>query len=278
MGLRIKNKRKFILANVIVIFLLICTVVGFFTIVGKIVGFFKGGEDAPQPTPSAAATSVQPAGASGNDDQKQDQKDQKDQKGEEGTVDASTLNSNLVLVNKTHTLSSDYEPGDLVTVSGTTGLRGTRDTQMRKEAAEALTKLFEAADADGITLYCTSGYRSYALQEEVYQENIAMEGSESAANQLSAKPGQSEHQTGLVMDVTSESVDMELVEAFADTEEGQWVKDHSHEYGFIIRFPKGKEEITGYAYEPWHLRYVGTEAAAAMYESGQTLEEYLGQN
>ena len=267
MGLRIRNKRKFIASSVIVIFLLVCMLVGFFTIIGKIAGLFKKESGEPQPSPSAAVTSVAPSTSvdNGKDNQAAP------------TVDPSTLDSNLVLVNKTHTLPEDYEPKDLVTVSSDEGLRGTRETQMRKEAADALVKLFDGADADGITLYCTSGYRSYALQQEVYQENIAMEGSESAANQLSAKPGESEHQTGLVMDVTAESVNMELVESFIDTAEGQWLRDHCHEYGFIIRFLKGKEEITGYAYEPWHLRYVGTEAAAAMHESGQTLEEYLGQ-
>ena len=140
-----------------------------------------------------------------------------------------------------------------------------------------MTRMFEAADEDGITLYCTSGYRSYALQEEVYQENINIEGSEEKANEISAKPGESEHQTGLVMDVTSESVNMELIEGFIDTEEGQWVRDHCHEYGFVVRFLKGKEDVTGYHYEPWHLRYVGTEPAAEMHEKNLTLEEYLEQ-
>ena len=265
MGLRIKNRKQFILSSLILIFMIICMVVGFFTIVGRIVGLFKKEPVDPQPSPSAAVTSVQPSDS--------------DQSGknETTTVDPSTLDSNLVLVNKTHVLSSDYEPADLVVVSGDNALRGTRETKMRKEAADALTRMFEAADEDGITLYCTSGYRSYALQEEVYQENVNMEGSEEKANEISAKPGESEHQTGLVMDVTSESVNMELIEGFIDTEEGQWVRDHCHEYGFVVRFLKGKEDVTGYHYEPWHLRYVGMEPAAEMHEKNLTLEEYLEQ-
>ncbi len=98
---------------------------------------------------------------------------------------------------------------------------------------------------------------------------------EAEANTFSARPGQSEHQTGLCTDVSSPSVNYQLTTDYADTEEGRWLAEHCHEYGFIIRFPLGKEEITGYQYEPWHIRYVGTEAAAYIHQEQITLEEYL---
>src|SRR5699024_5685972 len=110
-------------------------------------------------------------------------------------------------------------------------------------------------------------------QVTLFNDYAAVEGEE-AANRYSAKPGESEHQTGLTMDVTSQSFGFQLGEAFGETEEGKWLKDHAHEAGFIIRYPEGKEDITGYVYEPWHIRYLGKEMATYVYESGLTYEEY----
>ena len=119
-----------------------------------------------------------------------------------------------------------------------------------------------------------SGFRSYERQKDVFAQNVKKLGEETA-RRVSATPGQSEHQTGLAMDVTSPEIDFKLTTEFEKTREGKWVLENAHKYGFIIRYPKGKEAITGYDYEPWHLRYVGKEHAAYMKEHNLTLEEYL---
>ncbi len=146
---------------------------------------------------------------------------------------------------------------------------------MRPEAAKALEELFAGAAEDGMTLYATSGFRSYATQKAIFNRKLEYM-SEEAANKISAKPGYSEHQTGLAMDVEGESTKhIGLEEEFGDSPEGIWLAAHCHEYGFIIRYPKGKTDITGYIYEPWHIRYVGKEAAQEITDLGVTFEEYI---
>lgn len=128
-----------------------------------------------------------------------------------------------------------------------------------------------AADAksQGLNIYISSGYRSYATQSSIYQDNVTRYG-EAMADSFSARPGYSEHQTGLAIDVNT------IDDSFAGTPEARWLADHAHEYGFIIRYPEGKENITGYQYKPWHIRYLGIDTATAVSNSGLTLEEYLG--
>ncbi|SFC22409.1 D-alanyl-D-alanine carboxypeptidase [Alkalibacterium subtropicum] len=179
-----------------------------------------------------------------------------------------------VLVNKQYSLPEEYVPENLVTVEVPTVLPNPEIKQMRQVAADALKEMFDAAEAEGIILHARSGYRSYNTQVQLFR-NYASNHGEEAANKYSARAGESEHQTGLVMDVTSESVNLQITSAFGATEEGQWVKENAHEFGFIIRYPEGKSEITGYVYEPWHLRYLGEELATDVYESGLTYEEYL---
>ena len=146
---------------------------------------------------------------------------------------------------------------------------------MRPEAAAALEDLFEAAAQDGITLYATSGYRSYSTQKAIFERKLERM-DEIQANASVAKPGYSEHQTGLAMDIEGETTKgTGLTEAFGESPEGIWTAEHCAEHGFIIRYPKGKTNITGYIYEPWHLRYVGKEAAAEITELGVTFEEYI---
>ena len=146
---------------------------------------------------------------------------------------------------------------------------------LRPEAAAALEDLFEAAAQDGITLYATSGYRSYSTQKAIFERKLERM-DEKQANASVAKPGYSEHQTGLAMDIEGETTKgTGLTEAFGESPEGIWMAEHCAEYGFIIRYPKGKTSITGYIYEPWHLRYVGKEAAAEITELGVTFEEYI---
>ncbi|MBB6672118.1 M15 family metallopeptidase [Cohnella nanjingensis] len=178
-----------------------------------------------------------------------------------------------ILVNKQKSLDADYAPEDLVRVDVPTVLKSEEVNQLRKEAADALKALFAGAETAGFKLYARSGYRSYKTQTALFAGYVKNHG-EKEANRFSARAGQSEHQTGLAMDITSDSVSLQLSEDFGDTEEGQWVREHAPEYGFIVRYPKGKEDITGYMYEPWHLRYLGTKLAADVARSGLTYDEY----
>lgn len=179
-----------------------------------------------------------------------------------------------VVVNKNRFLSSDYIPEDLVRVNVPTQLENPEVNQMRKIAADRLYELFEGAKKEGFTLVARSGYRSYNTQDILYRSIVKSKG-QAYADRYSAKPGTSEHQTGLAMDITSKGVNFQLSEDFGKLPEGIWVKENAHKYGFIIRYPKGKEKIVGYEYEPWHIRYVGVELATKIYESGLTVEEYF---
>lgn len=147
---------------------------------------------------------------------------------------------------------------------------------LRSVAAEAIENLFAAAESNGIELIGVSGYRSYETQQVVFASNVEKYGSRKAANQVSAIPGQSEHQTGLTMDVSSKSFGYRLSTAFGSTKAGQWLAANAWKYGFIIRYKKGTKAITGYSYEPWHIRYVGKKAAEVIHKNEITLEQYLG--
>lgn len=180
-----------------------------------------------------------------------------------------------VLVNKEYALPPDYIPEDLTIPNiPFESTEFSEKQQMRQEAASAIEKLFEAArEEKRLNLYGISGYRSYIRQEEIYNNNLATKGEEHT-NQYSAKPGHSEHQTGLVMDVSTPSISNRLEEVFEATPEGKWLAANSYRYGFIIRYPKDKTDITGYSYEPWHLRYVGEALAKELHDNNLTLEEY----
>ncbi|CAI6084057.1 hypothetical protein PAECIP112173_04164 [Paenibacillus sp. JJ-100] len=195
------------------------------------------------------------------------------------TIDSQSVVTNAqamtVIVNKQRSLPEGYEPSDLVEPDVPFSFDGPHEKrQMRKEAAEALEKLFAGAKADGIELRAVSGYRSYQRQVSIYNNNVKTKGEE-YASRVSAVPGRSEHQTGLAMDVSSPSVGNVLEEVFGSSKEGQWLDEHAAEYGFIIRYPKGEEDVTGYVYEPWHIRYVGADLAPDVVQSGLTLEEYF---
>lgn len=180
----------------------------------------------------------------------------------------------LILVNKNNRAPS--VPVTLVKPNVTPTREAlSENIYMQPAAAEALEALFAGAQADGITLYATSGFRSYSTQKAIFERKLETM-SEKAANASVAKPGYSEHQTGLAMDVEGlSSLGSGLVEDFGETPEGMWLAAHAHEYGFILRYPKGKTSITGYIYEPWHIRYVGGEAAEEIYAQALTLEEYI---
>ncbi|WP_313732057.1 D-alanyl-D-alanine carboxypeptidase family protein [Cohnella nanjingensis] len=196
----------------------------------------------------------------------------------DGLAVVTNTSSMYVLVNKKRNLPSTYKPADLVVPDVAFSFSGdSPKKQLQRPAARALEKLFAGASDDGITLKAVSGYRSYATQKAIFDRNAELKGAE-VANKTSAHPGQSEHQTGLAMDVSSASANYELEEKFAKTKEGKWLASHCAEYGFIIRFLKGKEDITGYSYEPWHIRYVGVEMAKEIMKQHITLEEYLEEN
>lgn len=185
-------------------------------------------------------------------------------------------NNPLVLVNKTNSLPDGYTPADLIrpAVPFPFGEEKLEKSYLRAEAAHALEKMFAEAKKNGIELYAVSGYRSYERQTVLFEAEIKRVGKEKAV-QAVAVPGSSEHQTGLAIDISSKSVDLGLTEDFGTVKEGIWLKNNAHRFGFIIRYPKGKESITQYQYEPWHFRYVGEKAAAEIQGKNLTLEEYF---
>ncbi len=156
----------------------------------------------------------------------------------------------ILIANKTFALPADYNPG------------------ADSEASAALDEMFTGANGEGIALWVVSGFRSYGSQAAIYSNYVARDGA-AAADRYSARPGHSEHQTGLAFDLNS------LEQTFGATPEGQWLAANCWKYGFIIRYPQEKEDLTGYMYEPWHVRYLGRETAQKVYESGLCLEEYL---
>lgn len=184
-------------------------------------------------------------------------------------------NDMLVLVNKSRNLPSDWVPKDLAVPKVSFAFKEDSPRKyMQRTAALALEDLFNQAKKANIMLVAASGYRPFDTQKRIFNENVRLYG-EKAANQISAYPGQSEHQTGLSMDVTSRKMNFQLEESFGDTAEGKWLKENAARFGFVIRYQKGKENITKYSYEPWHIRYVGKETAASIASKGITMEEYF---
>lgn len=180
--------------------------------------------------------------------------------------DVNFKNPYLMLVNKYYKLPIDYIPEHLVTIESKYG----RELELESTVYEQYKVMWDAAKQQGLNLYIKSPYRSYATQNNLYNDHVARDGKQ-AADTYSARPGYSEHQTGLAFDVTTPTTNFDT---FEYTKEFSWLKEHAHEYGFILRYPKGKEHITGYIYEPWHYRYVGTEVATKIYDTGLTYEEY----
>jgi D-alanyl-D-alanine carboxypeptidase len=179
-----------------------------------------------------------------------------------------------VLVNKQFMLPKTYKPNDLVYPDVLfTYKEKIEKRMMRKVAAEALEKLFAGAKKDGVYLAGVSAYRSHATQTSVFNSYVKKDGEEKAKT-YSAVPGHSEHETGLAIDVAGSDGKCAIEDCFAGTKEANWLGKHAAEYGFILRYPKGKESITGYQYEPWHIRYVGIEISQVIADKGITLEEY----
>jgi D-alanyl-D-alanine carboxypeptidase len=177
------------------------------------------------------------------------------------------------IVNKTHPIPIDYVPPQLVIPDVPTLVsKSDLERSIRSDIETPMKNMFAAASAAGYQLMINSGYRSAALQATYFNSLTASVG-EDAANQAIARPGQSEHQTGLAADISTVSQDCYLSDCFANTPDGQWLANNSYRFGFILRFPQGKESITGYEYEPWHFRYVGIDLATAIYKSELTFDE-----
>lgn len=174
-----------------------------------------------------------------------------------------------VVVNKTRPLKPrTYAPAPLVSAGN--------GVLMRNDAAAAYQRMSRAAAGQGVSLVPVSGYRSYATQAGLYQDYVNRYG-QMAADAISARPGHSEHQTGLTIDVGAPGGVCGLQACFGTTPQGRWVAANAHRYGFVLRYPQGHTSTTGYTYEPWHLRYVGTATSNSLKASGHaTLERYLG--
>lgn len=167
-------------------------------------------------------------------------------------IDGITYVDGVLIANKTYSLPESYNPAGIL-----------------PECQNAFNTMKNAASALGLSIYISSGFRSYSSQKSIYNRYVSRDG-KALADTYSARPGHSEHQTGLSIDLNT------ITQSFGRTREGRWVAEHCYEYGFIIRYPQGKSDITGYCYEPWHLRYVGVEAATKIAQSGLCLEEYYG--
>ena len=217
------------------------------------------------------------------DSSSQDPEQEKPSKPEDETPDvdksadakADLSLGNLVVVNKKYSLPIDYKPSDLVVPNVSFSYSGVLEqSYMRAPAAKQMEKMFAAAKKEGVTLNAVSGFRSGERQKVLYNNYVARDG-KAAADQYSARPGNSEHQTGLAFDISAPSVGNGLTAALGDTKEGKWIANNAAKYGFIVRYDRGFQSRTGYTYEPWHIRYVGVDAATQIKNNGQTLEEYM---
>lgn len=194
---------------------------------------------------------------------------------EGGLAVVNNPDSTLVLVNKKRRLPDLYEPQDLVIPKVRFLYEGDNEKKkMRKEAATALERMFQQANSEKISLFAVSAFRSFERQKALNTMYKKQDG-EAKTAMSSAVPGTSEHQTGLAIDITSQSANFQLEPLFGDTKEGKWLAENAHKFGFIIRYEKEKEAITGYTYEPWHVRYVGNPYATYLYENQFTLEEVI---
>lgn len=183
------------------------------------------------------------------------------------TEPSKNLNTKLILVNKYHYLTDNYVPNNLVPISTNYSRSG---MSLVKEAQEAFEKLAQDAKQDNMIILAISSYRSYDYQLNLYNTYVAADGKK-AADTYSARAGFSEHQTGLAVDIYD---GITPYTSFEKTKEFNWMQENAYKYGFILRYPKNKEKITGYQYESWHYRYVGIKAAKIIKNKNLSLEEY----
>ena len=214
---------------------------------------------------------------------KSSQNTTKNTKQEQKTIDKKKYSNDdptsiWVIVNKQRPLQpKSYAPSDLrVPKVALRSSSSSSEMKMRDQAATALEAMFANAKQNGINLLLASGYRSYSLQVSVYNRNVASLGQAEADTQ-SARPGFSEHQTGLAVDVGAANRTCEIESCFANTPEGKWIAENAYAFGFVVRYASGNQPVTGYMYEPWHLRFVGTELASELHRlDDPTLEAFFG--
>lgn len=185
-------------------------------------------------------------------------------------IDGITYVDGYLIANKTYHLPEDFVPTDTYKKADGSSTKQCGNC-INNTAYDAWKDMDADATALGLNLYISSGFRSYLTQSNIYNRNVSNDGKENA-DTYSARPGSSEHQTGLAFDLNT------INDAFSKTDEGKWVDKNCYKYGFIIRYPQGKTDETGYIYESWHLRYVGTELATILYNDGDwiTMEDYFG--
>ena len=292
---RIKNKKRFTIAIIIFVLIIAVVVCGVLWLIKRL-GATTGplGDDDYNLTGSAIVHGGQELTPEELEAQQKELVRQEEIKAAKEKIENATYpidtveDFDLILVNKTHGLSKTYWPEDLVTIERHVNGVGNDDThKLRKVAADALNEMLDAAAAEGLDIRLRTGFRSYDYHASLYNSYASRDG-KAAADTYSARPGYSEHQTGLACDLGGATENFALSYKFGETKEGQWVAEHAHEFGFIIRFTDGETDangkrqpgpITGYVFEPWHVRYVGREHAEKMcatYEVRDTLEEYLG--
>lgn len=180
---------------------------------------------------------------------------------------AEDVNSKTILVNKINRLPDDFIPPELVSVSRKHSPSDGRSYLMDREAYSKFTEMYDAARKEGLTLRIVSSYRTFEYQDNLFNSYVRRNGT-AYAEKYSAHPKYSEHHTGLAIDINS------VYTTFEKSKEYKWLKENAHKFGFIERYKKGQEYITGYSYEPWHYRYVGIDAAKVIFEQDITFEEY----
>lgn len=241
----VKNKRKLIVVLILVLAL------------GGLLGYVAFGKDKPLADTPEPVRTAQSSGQFTQDPPPAFDKSR---------YSIDDPNSLWVIVNKKRPLPSGFVPEGLTSVDG---------VNLKAEAARAVEQLMTDAEKSQVQFKVISGYRSYQSQQSVYQSYVRTDG-QADADTYSARPGYSEHQTGLVADLGNINGSCDLEICFANTAGGKWLVEHAHEYGFIIRYLESKTPVTGYQYEPWHIRYVGKELASEIKNSGQTMEEFFG--
>ena len=189
-----------------------------------------------------------------------------DQEHYEDVFEADVSKGNLILVNKYHELKEDYTPNEVTSISLKYAYP---DNKLAKDVLEAYQNMWNKAKEDGITLIATSAYRTYQSQEKVY--NSFLKNGEEYADSYAARPGFSEHQTGLSVDIFGYGT---TKKTFEDSPSYSWLQENAHKFGFILRYPKNKEYLTGYNYEAWHYRYIGVKDATKLKNENITFDEY----
>jgi len=241
-------------------------IIGSVVVLGGLAGWWLTHTPAKHPAKASATTHAPAAAPAATETDKFN-------KTQFSTTDPSSL---WVIVNKQHPLSPvSYAPNDLRYPNVPLRVTGATEMQMRTAAASALEQLFAGAKTAGYSLMVSTAYRGYEYQKGLYNGYVSSQG-QAAADQESARPGYSEHQTGLAVDIRASDNQCSLDACFGTLPEGQWLDANAYRYGFILRYPADKTAVTGYEYEPWHFRYVGTALAAEMHtQHVETLEEFF---